>query len=249
MSNTLTLTLEEVFRQVQLSCEVPTVVEAILSRRVIDQAAAAAGIEAGQEELQQTADDIRLTNQLESAETTWFWLEKYHLSLDDFEEMARSIVISQKLAEHLFADKVPSFFAENQLDYRQAVIYEVILEDSNLAMELFYTLQEGEISFPEMAHQYCQETEQRRRGGYCGALSREALKPEVAATVFAASPPQVLKPVLTAQGAHLILVEELVMPQLDEALRQTILADLFGEWLRLQLRLLEATISIPKNKL
>ena len=249
MSETITLKLEEIFRQVQLSLEIPTVVEAALSRRIIDQAAATECIEASLEELQQTADDIRLASQLQSADATWSWLERHHLSLEDLEEISRNIIISQKLAEHLFAAKVPAFFAEHQLDYRQAVIYEIILEDSDLAMELFYALQEGEMSFPVVAHQYCQEAEQRRRGGYRGTLSREMLKPELVAAVFAASPPQVLKPILTAQGVHLILVEELIMPKLDKALRDEILEDLFAEWLRLQLEPLEATISIPENRL
>jgi len=35
-------------------------------------------------------------------------------------------------------------------------MYEVVLDDEDLAMELFYALQEGEISFPE-AYQYIQD--------------------------------------------------------------------------------------------
>jgi len=42
-------------------------------------------------------------------------------------------------------------FVEHQLDYAQIVMYEVVLDDEDLAMELFYALQEGEISFPEVA--------------------------------------------------------------------------------------------------
>jgi len=33
----------------------------------------------------------------------------------------------------------------------------VVLNDEDLAMELFYALQEGEISFPEVAYQYIQD--------------------------------------------------------------------------------------------
>ena len=51
-------------------------------------------------------------------------------------------------------------------------MYEVVLDDFDLAMELFYALVEGEMSFHEIAHQYIQDTELRRKGGYRGILKR-----------------------------------------------------------------------------
>jgi parvulin-like peptidyl-prolyl isomerase len=95
-----------------------------------------------------------------------------------------------------------------------------------------------------VAHQYIQDTELRRRGGYRGILNRKDLKPEISAAAFAATPPQVLKPVVTSKGAHLILVEELIEPQLNETLRYKILSDLFSEWLKQQLEQLEVKIDL-----
>ncbi len=66
-------------------------------------------------------------------------------------------------------------------------------------------------------------------------MHRADLRPEISAAVFAASPPQIVKPILTSIGAHLILVEELIEPQLDEMLCLKILSDLFSEWLKQQL--------------
>jgi parvulin-like peptidyl-prolyl isomerase len=102
-------------------------------------------------------------------------------------------------------------------------------------MELFYALQEDEIKFPEIAHQYIQDTELRRSGGYRGVQNRKDLKPEISAAVFAATPPKILKPIVTSSGTHLILVEELIQPPLDESLRYKILSDLFSEWLKQQI--------------
>jgi hypothetical protein len=47
-------------------------------------------------------------------------------------------------------------------------MYEIVLDDEDLAMELFYGIQEGEMSFYEVAHQYIQDMELRRKGGYRG---------------------------------------------------------------------------------
>lgn len=126
-------------------------------------------------------------------------------------------------------------------------MYEVVLEDADLAIELFYAIQEGEVNFHEVAHQYIQEKELRRSGGYCGVLCRTDLKPEISAAVFAATPPQMLKPIVTSKGAHLILVEELIQPKLDEPLRYKILSDLFLEWLKRQVEQVDIVAQLDLN--
>lgn len=247
MSEVLTISRDEIIHQVKLSCQVPSVVEGIITRKITARTIAEQGIQAEPDEIQQAADGLRLINNLRSADATWSWLQKHSLSLDDFEGLVYATVISSKLAQHLFADKVEPYFVERQLDYAQVVMYEVVLDDEDLAMELFYALQEGEINFHEVARQHVQETELRRAGGYRGILSRTALKPEISTAVFAAAPPQILKPIVTSQGAHLILVEELIQPQLDDLLRYRILSDLFSAWLKEQVGQVEILIQLGSN--
>lgn len=249
MSEILTISSEEILHQVKLSCQIPSIVEGILTHKIIARAAASAGIKAEVEELQQAADSLRLMSNLRSADATKSWLQKHSLSLDDFEELVYTTVISSKLTQYLFADKVEPFFVEHQLDYVQVVMYEVVLEDEDIAMELFYAIVSGEISFHEVAHQYIQDTELRRCGGYRGILNRTAMKPEISAAVFAVTPPQVIKPVLTSIGAHLILVEELIQPQLDIMLCRKIISNLFAEWLKQQIEQLEVEIDLKLNGL
>jgi len=128
-------------------------------------------------------------------------------------------------------------------------MYEVVLNDEDLAMELFYAVQEGEMSFYEVAHQYIQDKELRRKGGYRGMVQRKELKPEISAAVFAAKPPQVLKPILTSSGAHLILVEEIIQPQLNEKLHQKIVSDFFSEWLKQQIAEVEVITHLDSSSL
>ncbi|MBD2778940.1 peptidylprolyl isomerase [Iningainema tapete] len=242
MSQIYTIHPDEIIHQIKLSCQIPAVVEGILTRKIIIDAAQEAGIKAEREELQQAADNLRLISNLHCADATWAWLKKHSLFLDDFEELIYYTVISSKLTEHLFAEKVEAFFVKNQLDYTQVAMYEVVLDDKDLAMELFYAIAKGEINFPSVAHQYIQDKEARRSGGYKGMVSRTDLKPEISAAVFAATPPQILKPIVTSKGVHLIFVEEIIQPELDEMLRSKILTDLFNEWLKQQIEQLEAEI-------
>lgn len=234
MSTTMHISSDELIQQIKLSCQLPTAIAGIVNRKMIESTAASTGITIESDELQQAADVFRLTNQLLRADDTQLWLEEHHLTVDEFEDIVRLSALSSKLASHLFADRVEPFFVEHQLDYAQVVMYEVTLDDADLAMELFYAIQENEVSFHEVAHHYIQDVETRRCGGYRGVLQRTDLKPEISAAVFAAKPPQLLKPIVTAKGAHLILVEEIIRPTLDKSLYQKILSDLFLQWLKQQ---------------
>jgi hypothetical protein len=239
MLKTVTLTSEDILHQVKLSCKIPEIVQETLTRKLVAAAAEELGIEVEDEALQKTADTFRLKNNLVSAEGTWQWLQKHHLSIDDFEEIVYTSFLSGQLAQHLFADKVEPYFYENQLNYFSAVMYEVILDDEDLAIELYYIIKEGEMSFYDVAHKYIQDIELRRKCGYRGIVYRKDLKPEISAAVFAAKPPQLLKPIVTSSGIHLIFVEEIIQPELDEKLRNNILSDFFSEWVKQQIYQME----------
>ena len=247
MSQVIVISAEDILHQAQLALQIPTLIQGIVQRKIIATAAEEAGITIQTEDLQEAADRFRLLNKLESSEATWTWLQKYSLTLDDFEELVQLTLLSNKLAQHLFGDKVEPYFYENQLNYAGVVMYEVILDNEDLAMELYYGLIEEEISFSEVSHQYIQDKELRRCGGYLGTLSRQDLKPEIAAAVFASCPPQILKPVTTSKGVHLISVEEIIQPQLDDLLKAKILSSLFTQWLTKQAEQVKITINISDN--
>jgi hypothetical protein len=217
--------------EAKIAGRIPDLVRGIIRRKIIGQQAAKAGIEPSPAELQQAADRFRTINQLASAEATNKWLQERCLSVDDFEDMVTQDLLSNQLAQHLFGDRVEQFFHQNFLDYSAAILYEVILADRDLAMEIFYSLQEGDLSFADVAAQYISVPELRRKGGYIGSVGRKQLRPEISAAVFAAKPPQLITPIITAVGIHLIQVEEIIEPKLDEQLHQKILMELFDRWL------------------
>jgi parvulin-like peptidyl-prolyl isomerase len=239
MSDILKISHQDIIEHLKISCQIPSLLEAIATQKIITETAERANIKIEIAELQQAADNLRLANNLIKAEETWQWLQKHYLSLDNFEEIAHLNILSAKLAHQLFADKVESFFYAHQLDYSGAVIYEVILDDEDLALEIFYALQEGEISFQQIARQYVQNPEIRRAGGYQGVRKRSDFRPEIAAAIFAANPPQLIKPIITPKGVHIIIVEEIIQPELNEQMRVTILGNLFTNWLKEEVNKLE----------
>ena len=244
MSEPITITQSDILQQIKLSCKIAELVEQIVNRKVIITAAEEAGIKVEVEELQKAADFLRLTNDMTSANDTWKWLEKNSLSIDDFEDIVYTSVVIGKLSKHLFSDQIEPFFFENQLSYAGVVMYEVVFNDEDLAIELFYAVKEGEMSFYDVAHQYIQDVELRRKGGYLGILNRRDLKPEISAAVFGAKPPQVIKPITTSKGVHLIFVEEIIQPELNDKLRQQIVSDLLLSWIKKQVNQTEINMNL-----
>lgn len=239
MIKSMNVSQKEIIEQLKISCQVPSLLEAIATRKIIFNAAKDAGIKIENEELQQAADALRAANRLIKAEDTWNWLQKHYLSVEDFEQLAELNLLSVKLAHHLFAEKLKPYFYENQINYLAAVTYEVVLEDEDLAWELFYAVTEGEITFQDVTRQHIQNPELRRAGGYRGIKHRHELKPDIAAAVFVANSPELLKPIVIGQKVHLIWVEEIIQPKLDEDLCLKIMGELFGDWLKQQIAQVE----------
>lgn len=229
---------QEIIYQLKISCQLPTILKDIHIREIIEDTAQVEGVTLNDEELQQVADSFRLQNNLISAEATFSWLKKHQLSTGDFEALIHSQALATKLAHLLFAEEAEAYFYEHKLDYTKAVIYEIVLRNFDLALELFYGTQEREFNFWELAHKYIADIELRRRGGYQGLLTRNDLKPELSSVVFAAQPPQVLKPILVDKQAHLIYVEEIIQPELNETIRHQIIDRLFEQWLDTKLAII-----------
>ncbi|UIE40349.1 peptidylprolyl isomerase [Leptodesmis sichuanensis A121] len=203
----------------------------VLQQAIVNRAAAARGIEVDQPEIQAEADRQRRERHLERAADTLAWLSNQQITAEEWEAGIRDRLLTQKLIENLFGNEVESYFVQNRLDFDQVVLYQIIVPYEQLATELFYQIEESEISFFEAAHLYDIDPNRRQYCGYEGKLYRWSLKPEIAAVVFAADPRQIIPPVQTEQGFHLLRVEEFITAQLTPETRQEILQRLFREWL------------------
>lgn len=203
----------------------------VLQQAIVNRAAASRGIEVDTQEIQSEADRQRRERRLERATDTLAWLSDQQITAAEWEAGIRDRLLTQKLQQELFGNEVESYFAQNRLDFDQVVLYQIIVPYEQLANELFYQIEESEISFFEAAHLYDLDANRRQHCGYEGKLYRWSLKPEIAAVVFAATPGQVIHPIHTEQGFHLLRVEEFISAQLNPETRQEILQRLFQDWL------------------
>lgn len=182
MDKKIDITAADIVKRVKLSGKMPETLEKIIIREIIVSNCARIGIQIKSQELQKAADEFRLERKLQKATATWNWLKESYLFLDDFQELIYLNLLSNKLCERLFFEKIEPYFEKHQkLEYKD-------------------------------------------------------LQPEIAAAVFTATPPQVLSPIVSSKGVHLIKVEEIIKPQLNEALRNKISSDLFSQWLKQEMK-------------
>ena len=203
----------------------------ILSQRAIRRAAQERGIEITPDEIQAEADRQRLAKRLEKASDTLAWLADQMIAPDEWEAGIQDHLLTQKLAESMFASEVEKYFAQNKLNYEQVLLYQIVVPYERLAREIFYQIEEEEISFYHAAHLYDIEKRRRELCGYEGKLSRSHFKADIAALVFGADPGEVIGPQKTDLGYHLFKVEEFISAELTEERSQEIIQSLFQEWL------------------
>jgi parvulin-like peptidyl-prolyl isomerase len=234
MSPQLPFADEEIISRVRLDRLLPDICLAIASSKVVKKFTEKYDLSISVEELQVAADEFRNKMGLTRAADTIKWLEKYGMSVDDFENAIDEQVLNRKLAEYLFADKVEPFFYQNQLDFSGAYLSEIVVSDRDLANEIFLAICEDEVSFADAARQYNNNIERGRKGGYLGFVKRRDMLPEIAGAVFASKTGEILPPIPTKQGFHTIAIEELSPPVLTSQLRSDILQNMYAEWLRSQ---------------
>lgn len=203
----------------------------VLQKKVIDKAARERGLTVTPEEIQVVGDQLRREKRLEKAADTIAWLADQMVSVEDLEAGICDRLLTQKLAEHLFSKEVEKNFVQNKLQFDQIILYQIIVTNLQLAREIFYQIQEGEISFFDAAHLYDIDENRRHLCGCEGKVYRWGLKPDIAVAVFSAKPGEVIRPIETERGYNLFMVEKFLPAELTPERYQEILHNMFNEWL------------------
>jgi parvulin-like peptidyl-prolyl isomerase len=236
--DSLKINPEEVILYLRHELKLRDTYQEILSRQIIDRAAKEREIAVSPEEIQAEADQFRYNHKLESASQTFSWLEEQLLTPEEWESGIRNRLLKKKLAEHLFGSQIEASFAQSKVQYEQAVLYRIVVSYQPLAQEIFYQIEEEEVSFFEAAHYYDIDPRRRLACGFEGKLSRWQLQPDIAARVFGANPQEVVGVIQSEEGFEIWMVEEFIPAELTPEIRERIISQLFNEWLESELNYL-----------
>lgn len=229
---------DEIVKFLQRELQIRAVCQQILYQRIIRQASEERSLEITPSEIQAEADRVRYELRLESAARTQDWLTEQLVMPEDWEAGIHNRLLTQKLREALFAQEVERAFIQSRLDLEQISLYRIRVPYHSLAQELFYQIEESEISFYEAAHLYDIDEQRRLRCGYDGRLHRWDFEPTIAAALFGAGIGEVLGPFAINPGYDLLMVSEFLPAELTSETRSAILERMFQEWLESELNYL-----------
>jgi parvulin-like peptidyl-prolyl isomerase len=222
---------DEVVDFLKTTLQYQQVRQSILTQKITVQTAQAHNVRVEDGQVEADAERQRRELRLEKAADTLTWLSQQRITPEEWEQGIRDRLLGQNLAEAMFGQDVERYFGEHRLDYDRVVLYQIIVPYPQVAQELFYQIEESEISFYEAAHLYHMDEDCRRRCGFEGVLQRWTLPPNLAAAVLGLPIGQVTQPVHTEQGYHLLMIEELIPAALTPEIRQEILERKFQDWL------------------
>ncbi len=203
----------------------------ILYQRVIARVAQQRGISVSSLEIEKEATEQRRELRLEKAADTIAWLTNNMITPHDWELGIRNRLLAHKLAQEMFGKEVEKFFIQNRAEFEQIILYRIVVADDKLAQELYYQIEEREISFYTAAHNYDIDLNRRRQCGYEGQVYRWEIEPDIANVVFNTSPQQLIGPIKIERCYHLLWVEELIPAELTEARYKELLNHMFKQWL------------------
>jgi hypothetical protein len=136
----------------------------------------------------------------------------------------------EKFKVQSWGNNLESYFLKRRQDLDQVVCSLIQTPDASLAQELYFRIQNQEDSFEHLAKQYSQSGE-TREGGKLGPLPLSQLHPEIAKHLRGLQSGQVAPVFILGQQCIIIRLDQLIPAQLTETMRQTLLNELFENWL------------------
>ncbi|MBW4500518.1 MAG: peptidylprolyl isomerase [Scytonema hyalinum WJT4-NPBG1] len=193
------------------------------------------GITISDEELQAAGDAFRQEHKLLGASETLAWLQEQRITVEDWSGGIRVELLTKKLKEHLFGDAVDAHYISNRSDYKRLALSQILVRDLTDALKVAHALREENTSFCALALEYSKGKQSKENGGFVGICFIAKLMPEIAQAISEASEGEVIGPIQTKLGYHIVRVEKWFPAELNQSVREEILESLFQVWLQEQI--------------
>jgi parvulin-like peptidyl-prolyl isomerase len=189
------------------------------------------GIELSPEEIELAIQQICQQQQLFNQAQLDAWLQQQGMTLEALQTTASRQARLQMFKQATWGSQVQSFFLQrkSQLD---RVVYSLLRVPAiSIAQELYFRIQEGEATFAELARQYSNGPE-AQTGGLVGPVELQSIHPTLAQLLNSMKPGQLWHPVRIGDWMVVVRLEELVPAQLDAAMEQRLLDELYTAWIQ-----------------
>lgn len=187
-------------------------------------------IKVTEDEIQNTGDAFRKENKLYGEAETIQWLEQQRITPEEWSKGVSLQLLTQKLKEYIGADNVDTAYLSNKDSWRRVALSQILVTDLGTATKISRTLRENNDSFCMLALEYSRGKQSKENGGFAGIRFVAELFPEVAIAIDKAPVGEVLDPVKSKLGYHILRVEKWYPPEFNE-MKDLISEYLFHSWL------------------
>ena len=135
-----------------------------------------------------------------------------------------------RFQQQVFNDEVERHFLSRKLGHDQVTYSMIRVRDGDLAFELHQRLLEEEADFAELASRYSEGSE-RESGGRCGPVPFDQAHATVVEKLRGCQEGDLLEPFFLVDIWLILRLDQWEGARLDEAMRETMLEELFEQWL------------------
>ncbi|MBE9116500.1 peptidylprolyl isomerase [Lusitaniella coriacea LEGE 07157] len=166
---------------------------------------------------------------LSPPELQQFWLQQQGLSQAQLQQKLMRDLKIHKFKQENWGSQLPGYFLQRKTDLDR-VVYSLVRTNSlMIAQELYFRIQAGEASFAEISRQYSIGSESQTNG-IVGPVELSRLDPTLAGILAKSYVGKLLPPVQLGEWIVIIRLEEQMLAQLDSAMEQRLLDELFEQW-------------------
>ncbi len=189
---------------------------------------AIAPIECSPEEHQQAIQRFYVSNQLTSEPQHKIWLSDRGMTIEHLEALVLRQLKLNKFKQN-WAAKVDSYFLKRKAQLDRISFSLLQTQNAELAQELYYRIRDDGQSFEEIVQQYPDIQFQ--------VISRVEIEKHsfIAPILKKYQIHQPCAPILVNNYFTIVRVDQIFPAQLDEAMRQRLIDELFNKWLQEQL--------------
>lgn len=186
------------------------------------------GITVSAEEIQHVFNEMRYSDENESADQTRAWMTESGLDEKVLAQVCEITALRNKIRQSITDDEVREEYVENQNNYDVAEIYNITVDDEDLAEEIVETLEDEDDSFLNLALEHSIDMETYLKGGYMGEVTRDMVRAEAEAEIFGAENGAVVGPIKEDDDYTVYMVHKVVKPDFDD-IKETIRDRLFED--------------------
>lgn len=195
---------------------------------------------------EQAIIDFRLQRQLTDAQTFQNWLSSNGMNYETFHQQVAAGFKLKKLKDVVAAPKLQEYFIERKVYLDRVVLSRIIVDDKDMAEELKTQISEGTATFEQLAREYS-VTDDRIVNGMVGPVSRGSMPDMLRVAIDAAQPGDLVGPLSLESRWGLFRIEELLPATLDDnRLKQSLLDELFEQWLSEKMQTLPIKLQVDE---